>query len=221
MTGGLSDSMSVIYQARKPLILASASPRRQEYFQALGLDYQTRAADIDETPGPDEQPRAFVRRMALEKARAVMALCPDSWVVAADTVIDFAGSVLGKPRDAADAVAMLMRLSGKEHQVLTGICLGCGHEKVVVVRSVATRVLFAPFSELVARAYVVTGEPLDKAGAYGIQGKGAFLVKEVRGSYSNVVGLPLCELLSILEEHGVVEVAGASSGGRGDGEAHP
>lgn len=199
--------MHPIYHVRKPLILASASPRRREYFQDLGLTCQVHAPDIDETPWPNEEPQTFVRRMAVEKARAITALYPESWVVAADTVINFAGSVLGKPQDRAEAVSMLMRLSGQVHQVQTGVCLACAQEKVVAVQSVTTRVVFSPFSEKTARAYVATDEPLDKAGAYGIQGKGAFLVKEIMGSYSNVVGLPLCELLIMLEEHGVITTA--------------
>jgi len=199
--------MPSIYHVCEPLILASASPRRQGYFQDLGLTYQVHAADIDETSLPDEEPQAFARRMALEKARAVMALYPDSWVVAADTVVNLAGSVLGKPVNTEDAVSMLMRLSGKEHRVQTGICLACRRKTVLATQSVTTRVVFRLFPEKVARAYAATGEPLDKAGAYGIQGKGAFLVKEISGSYSNVVGLPLCELLAMLEEYGVIAVS--------------
>jgi len=198
--------MPTIYKVCKPLILASASPRRQRYFDDLGLTVRVHAADIDETPLPKENPQAFVQRMAEEKARVVMELNPESWVVAADTVVYFAGSVLGKPKDRKDAVSMLMQLSGEEHCVQTGICLGCHKENVITVHSVTTQVLFSRFSEKTAEAYAATGEPLDKAGAYGIQGKGAFLVKEIRGSYSNVVGLPLCELLAMLENYRVIEV---------------
>lgn len=199
--------MRPIYHTSKPLILASSSPRRQRYLHDLGLQYRVHAADIDEERLPGEEPQAFVRRLAVEKARPVMELFPASWVVAADTVVSLADSVLGKPQDSADAVSMLMQLSGKEHWVRTGICLACCQEGVVAVQSVTTRVLFSSFSEKVARAYVATGEPLDKAGSYGIQGQGAFLVKEITGSYSNVVGLPLCELLVMLEEHGVIAVS--------------
>jgi septum formation protein len=199
--------MPTIYEVCKPLILASASPRRQGYFRELGLAFQVHAADIDETPLAEENPQAFVERMAMEKARVVMALYPERWVVAADTVVNFAGFVLGKPKDREEAVSMLMRLSGQEHLVQTGICLGCQGEKVLAVQSVRTRVLFSRFSEKTAEAYAATGEPLDKAGAYGIQGKGAFLVKEIRGSYTNVVGLPLCELLALLEQYGVIAVS--------------
>ena len=199
--------MRSIYHARKPLILASASPRRQGYFQDLGLEYRVHPADIDEELLPEEKPQDFVKRMATEKAVSVMDLYPRSWIVAADTVVSLAGLVLGKPQNAVDAVSMLMALSGQEHWVQTGICLACRQEGIIVVQSVRTRVVFSPFSERVARAYVATGEPLDKAGSYGIQGQGAFLVKEVVGSYSNVVGLPLYELLVMLEEHGVIAVS--------------
>jgi septum formation protein len=198
--------MRPLYQTRKPLVLASASPRRQRYFQELGLEYSSHPADIAEVVRFEEDSQSYVRRMAEEKARLVMALYPESWIVAADTEVSLAGFVLGKPEDEKDAVAMLMRLSGKEHLVQTGICLACQQAGVVAVRSVTTRVVFSPFSEQVARAYAATGEPLDKAGAYGIQGQGAFLVQEVKGSYSNIVGLPLCDLLFLLEEHGVVAV---------------
>ncbi|MFH2124754.1 MAG: Maf family protein [Pseudomonadota bacterium] len=189
------------------MILASASPRRQGYLLDLGLEYRVHAADIDETPFPEEKPNAFVRRMAVEKARVVMDLYPDAWIVAADTVVSLADVILGKPKDRVDAVSMLMQLSGMEHWVRTGLCLACRQEGLVAVQSVATRVVFCSFPEEVAHAYVATGEPLDKAGSYGIQGKGAFLVKEIEGSYSNVVGLPLCELLGMLEDHGVITVA--------------
>jgi septum formation protein len=199
--------MLPIYHTSKPLILASSSPRRQGYLHDLGLQYRVHAADIDEELLPGEDPQDFVRRLAVEKARPVMELYPASWIVAADTVVSLADSVLGKPQDSADALSMLMQLSGKEHWVRTGMCLACRQEGVLAVQSVATRVLFSPFSEKVAQAYVATGEPLDKAGSYGIQGQGAFLVKEIMGSYSNVVGLPLCELLVMLEEHGVIAVS--------------
>jgi septum formation protein len=196
-----------IYHTRKPLILASSSPRRQSYFQDLGLDYRVHAADIDEQLRPEETAQAFVRRMAVEKARSVMDLYPESWIVAADTAVALAESVLGKPGDPAGAVSMLMQLSGREHRVLTGICLACRRDGVEAVQAVSTRVVFSLFSEEVALAYVATGEPMDKAGSYGIQGQGAFLVKEIIGSYSNVVGLPLSELLVMLEEYGVIAVS--------------
>ena len=188
----------------KSLVLASNSPRRRAYFADLGLLFSIHAADIDERVGPEENPEAFVRRMAGEKALAVRHMFPGSWIVASDTVVCLDQTILGKPRDMADAVAMLMSLAGREHIVRTGYCVTCEEENVQVVRSVATSVWFADFPLDVARAYAATGEPLDKAGAYGIQGKGAFLVEKVEGSYSNVVGLPLHEVLGELMHWGVV-----------------
>lgn len=196
-----------IFTTHKPLILASGSPRRRRYFQDLGLDFKVLTADIAETQHFDESPDAFVLRMAAEKAMAVMTLSPESWVVAADTVVVLDGAVLGKPRDRDDALAMLMRLSGREHCVRTGFCIGCLAENICIVDSSLTRVTFAGYSEDVARAYVATGEPLDKAGAYGIQGRGAFLALSVSGSYANVVGLPLQEVVARLCACGVLSPA--------------
>ncbi|MDP3480808.1 MAG: Maf family protein [Desulfoprunum sp.] len=193
-----------MFITRKSLVLASNSPRRREYFRDLGLRFTVHSADIDEQVATGEGPEAFVQRMAREKAMAVRHVFPDSWIVAADTVVCLDQSILGKPRDGEDAVAMLMSLAGREHVVRTGYCVTCEEENVLVVRSVATSVWFNDFSSDVAWAYTATGEPLDKAGAYGIQGRGAFLVEKVEGSYSNVVGLPLCEVLGELIHFGVI-----------------
>jgi septum formation protein len=189
----------------KSLVLASNSPRRKEYFHDLGLEFTTHSADIDERAGIDEDPDTFVLRMAGEKALAVRHLFPSSWVVAADTIVCLDRTILGKPRDADDAVAMLLALSGREHTVMTGFCVTCEEQDVHVLRSVASLVRFADFSEDVARAYAETGEPLDKAGAYGIQGKGAFLVTQVVGSYSNIVGMPLHEVVEELVRWQVIK----------------
>jgi septum formation protein len=195
-----------IFSTKKPLILASASPRRQKYLHDLGLVFSVRTANVAETQQPGEEPMDFVLRMAAEKAMVVMTMHPGSWVVAADTVVSLQTDVLGKPKDRDDAFTMLMRLSGREHCVQTGFCIGCYDENIRIVDSVVTRVTFAGFSEDIARAYVATGEPLDKAGAYGIQGRGAFLVTTLSGSYSNVVGLPLHEVLFHLQEYGVIGI---------------
>lgn len=194
----------MVFMTRKPLILASGSPRRKRYFEDLGLTFAVCTADVVETQRPGEHPDAFVIRMAEEKARVVMGEYPKSWVVAADTVVIHRDVVLGKPKDREEAVKILMRLSGEEHSVRTGFCIGCLNENERVLDCVATRVVFDDFSEDVARAYVATGEPLDKAGAYGIQGRGAFLVATVTGSYSNVVGLPLREVIAYLRQYGVI-----------------
>ena len=199
-----------IFSTEKPLILASGSPRRLGYFQDLGLIFTVRGADVVERELPGEAPEGLVLRMAAVKAGAVMDACPGSWVVAADTVVSLQGDILGKPKDEDDALLMLMRLSGREHCVHTGFCIGCRETHIRVVDSVVTRVTFADITEDTARAYVATGEPLDKAGAYGIQGQGAFLVKSLSGSYSNVVGLPLHEVIQYLLRYGVI--------GRGAGQ---
>ena len=131
-------------------------------------------------------------------------LYPSSWIVAADTVVCLDRTILGKPRDTDDAVAMLMALAGREHTVRTGFCLSCEEENILVLQAVASSVWFADFKADVARAYALTGESLDKAGAYGIQGRGAFLVSRIAGSYSNIVGLPLQEVVGELLRWGVI-----------------
>ncbi len=146
-------------------------------------------------------------RMAREKAAGVSAEFPDSWVISGDTVVCLGDKILGKPADEREAVALLMALSGREHLVKTGFCVAHRSRGVEIIRLVTTKVHFADFPESVAHAYVAAGESLDKAGAYGIQGKGIFLVKTIEGSYSNVVGLPLYELIEVLQAHGVIEPA--------------
>ena len=200
-----------MYRNHGPMILASASPRRQQFLDDLGLTFRVVAASVVEEPGAGETPSAFVRRMALEKAREVGRLYPATWIVSGDTVVSLNRRILGKPRDSDEALAMLLALAGTEHLVETAFCLCHGHLRVEVVESVVTRVRFAPFDEATARAYVATGECLDKAGAYGIQGKGSALVESISGSYSNVVGLPLCELVRTLLAHGVIKVAGPAA----------
>lgn len=171
----------------------------------MGLTFSVHTAAIDEQPEVDEDPAAFVIRMAREKAVAIREIFPESWIISGDTVVCLGRRILGKPADAEDAVDQLMALSGREHCVRTGFCVTHSRKSVEVSRSVTTKVRFAPFSEATARAYVATGESFDKAGAYAIQGVGACLVQAIEGSYSNVVGLPLCELLQILRECGVIE----------------
>lgn len=194
-----------MYHNRDELILASRSPRRRQYLEAMGLRFSIRTVAIDENPYDLESPVGFVERMAREKAVGVSAECPHCWVVSGDTVVCLGDKILGKPADEREAVALLLTLSGKKHFVRTGFCVAHASRGVEIVQSVTTKVHFAEFSESVARAYVATGESLDKAGAYGIQGKGAFLVKAIEGSYSNVVGWPLYELIEVLLDNGVIE----------------
>ncbi len=174
------------------LILASASPRRRELLEGLGLAFEVRPVDIDESPGEGEEAPALVRRLAREKAAAIENDGDsDDVVLAADTLVVLDGRVLGKPVDAADARHMLGRLAGRTHTVLTGVAirdLGSGDERVTVSSTEVTIGALDP--ERIAW-YVSTGEPMDKAGAYAIQGLGALLVESIRGNYTNVVGLPL------------------------------
>lgn len=179
-----------------PLILASASPRRAELLRQLGLAYEVRAADVDETWLSGEKPEAHALRLAEAKAAKVASAAPPGrWVLAADTIVTLDGAVLGKPKDAEDAAAMLRRLSGREHRVVTAFCLRRAPEGPEALRAVETAVRVKRLGEQEIAAYVRTGEPMDKAGAYGAQGVGAFLVEGIEGSYSNVVGLPLAEVV--------------------------
>jgi len=185
------------------VILASASPRRQELFERLGLPFSTQEADLEEVTLPGETPPEFALRMALDKAMKVGRQRPDAWVVGADTVVVGMGRILGKPRDAGQAAAMLALLSGRTHRVLTGVgCVRRGRRPVGFVE--CSRVTFHHLRGADIDAYVRGGEPLDKAGAYGIQGGAAKFVRRLEGSYTNVVGLPLERLrevfLSILKE---------------------
>ncbi|HZI12318.1 MAG TPA: Maf family protein [Myxococcus sp.] len=182
------------------LVLASASPRRREFLSQLGIHFTVSAADIDETPQPGEEAGAYVLRLAREKARAVAVRHPGAWVLAADTTVALGAELLGKPRDAEEARAMLGRLSGRTHEVHTGVALAGRHEEALVVR---TRVTFRTLGAGEIAWYAGTGEPLDKAGAYAVQGKGGFLVASVEGSPTNVIGLPLGETLALLEKAGV------------------
>lgn len=178
------------------LTLASASPRRRLLLEQLGYAVDVRPADLDETPREGEDAVNYALRLACEKARGA----PEP-ALAADTVVHLEGRLYGKPRDAEEAVAMLRALSGRVHLVTTATCLRAGG--VQRLRAVTTRVRFRTLSEGELRGYVATGEPMDKAGAYGIQGVGGFLVESIDGSYSNVVGLPLAEVLEDLTAAGL------------------
>ncbi len=183
----------------RPLTLASGSPRRAELLEQIGLAFSVQVPAIDETPRLGEAAAAYVERMAREKARAIPA--DDSVVLAADTVVVLDGQILGKPRDKEDAVATLLALGGRTHEVLTAIAVTDGrtlHSEVV-----ATAVTFVPIDADLAKAYVATGESADKAGSYGIQGIGGILAERIKGSYSAVVGLPLAETERALIRFGV------------------
>jgi septum formation protein len=170
------------------LVLASRSPRRAELLKAAGFEFTVRVADIDETPREGEDSRDYVLRLAEEKARAVEA-GDDEVVLAADTTVVLGNEIMGKPADAADAARMLRALAGQRHEVITAICL---RRKDRVICDIATTsVWFAPLSDTEIADYVASGEPMDKAGAYGIQGLASKFVERIEGSYTNVVGLPV------------------------------
>ena len=183
------------------LILASASPRRRDLLRLVGLEPLVRPADIDESARDSEPAEEYVRRLATEKALAVAGESGQSVVLAADTAVVLDGQLLGKPNDPDDAAAMLRRLAGVTHQVATGVAV-VGSDAAVAQRVVLTSVTMTPLSDDAIRAYVATGEPLDKAGGYGIQGRAAAFVERIDGSYTNVVGLPLAETLVLLREAG-------------------
>lgn len=177
-----------------PLLLASGSPRRRELLDQIAVRHEVAPMDVDETPRPGEAPEELVERLARDKAVAARGhAAPGQWVLAADTVVVVDGEALGKPADAAEAAAMLRRLSGRGHEVITGMALWREGE-TMRSRHVRTEVRMRPLSEADIAAYWATGEPRDKAGAYAIQGRGAAFVESVRGSCSNVIGLPLFEL---------------------------
>lgn len=186
------------------LFLASASPRRRELLAQIAVPCVTQIASIDENPLPAEPAAAYVERLAREKARAgLLALGgrKDAVVLGADTAVVLDGRILGKPVDFAESRAMLQALSGRSHQVMTAVALVGGDREAA--RVVSTEVSFRPISEAEIEAYWASGEPCDKAGSYGIQGLAAVFVNRLQGSYSAVVGLPLCETAELLGEFGI------------------
>jgi nucleoside triphosphate pyrophosphatase len=179
-----------------PLILASSSPRRHQLLTMLGIPHRVEPANVQEIRLPREAPAAYVKRLARDKARAVAG----AWVLGADTTVALGDEILEKPADAEDAVKMLQRLQGRRHEVLTAVCLRADGAEYEATDT--TAVLFRPASEQLLRAYVATGEPLDKAGAYGIQGYGAALIERVEGDFFGVMGLPLRLVLDLMAQAG-------------------
>jgi septum formation protein len=184
-----------------PLILASQSPRRKALLADLGLRLKIVSPRVAERPGAQESPRAFSRRLAREKAEAAARKYPRHWVLGADTVVVLEKTILGKPAGTREATVFLGRLSGRTHRVITSFCLTRKDSGFSITKSVASAVTFKAVTRNEIDWYVKTGEPLDKAGGYAIQGKGAFLVRKITGSYTNVVGLPVAEVLEALETY--------------------
>ncbi len=182
------------------VILASQSPRRRELLAQIGLVHEVRPAHIDESVHPGEEPVPHCERLARDKAHTLALQYPDALVIGSDTIVVIDGAILGKPSDAADAMAMLERLSGREHTVYTAVAVARGERALSAVEAV--RVQFRALTREQIEAYVRTGEPMDKAGAYGIQGFGATMVARIDGDYFAVMGLPLGRLVELLSGMG-------------------
>ena len=185
------------------IVLASGSPRRRELLTRMGIaDFDVRVPETEETYPPNLTPRETVEYISREKARAAAALCrPDEIVITADTMVFLDDQRLGKPQDEADALRMLTALQGRRHTVCTGVTVRQGDR--VLTESEATGVIFRPAEESELRAYIATGEPMDKAGSYGVQGKGALLVERLEGDFFNVMGLPVLRLSRMLAQFGI------------------
>ena len=194
-----------IFRSRRPIVLASASPRRRELLASVGLEFSINSCkDPEPLPEPGEAPGDYALRMAAHKTGEISVESPDCVIIGADTIVTFEDVILGKPQDADDAVRMLTELSGRTHQVITACCVYYPHLLQIEGFTVSTDVVMRASRRETLEAYVATGEPMDKAGAYAIQGIGGFLVERIDGSYSNVVGLPLSDLLDELLEREVV-----------------
>lgn len=198
-----------------PVILASQSPRRRELLALIGVRHEIRPADIDESLIQGESARAYVERLAREKVEAIPA--PHAVTIGSDTTVVVDGDILGKPTDESDAFTMLRRLSGRSHVVMTAVAVRWRNRMVSAIEEV--KVEFRPLSDAEIYAYIATGEPMDKAGAYGIQGYGATIVDRVEGDYFAVMGLPLNRLTRLLESLGVVYSFGALCAAQRDGTA--
>lgn len=189
---------------KEEVMLASQSPRRREYMALLGVPYRCQSPQVDETRCNVRRPDRRCVALARQKAMAVADDYPQAWCIGADTLVVVDDEILGKPRDEADAYGMLQRIQGRSHLVYTGVCLYrkktdeqlCGYRR--------TRVWFAPMSAQQIRAYIRTGEPMDKAGAYGIQGRAAAYIQKIEGCYFNVVGLPVQLLAELCKQAGVL-----------------
>jgi septum formation protein len=186
------------------LILASKSARRRYLLKQAGLSFSVIPSGFDESSVPVSDPYNYVKVLAESKAKDISDRYPESWVIGADTIVVIAGQILGKPASRSDAREMLKSLSGQTHVVLTGYCICCKAKNRYFSETIRTEVVFKKLTDEEIEWYIHTKEPFDKAGAYAIQGLGTFLVKSVKGSYTNVVGLPVCEVIEILIKEGVI-----------------
>ena len=188
------------------MILASKSPRRRYLLQQAGLEFSIIPSEFDERSVALSSPEAYVRVSAESKAQDIARKYPDSWIIGADTIVFIDNRILGKPVSVEQARQMLLSLSDKTHRVLTGYCICHKSRQCLFSEAVSTEVQFKKLTRDEIDWYIRSGEPFDKAGAYAIQGLGTFLVRRINGSYTNVVGLPVCEVLEFLIQNGVVEL---------------
>ena len=191
-------------EAELTIILASASPRRSELLESAGVCFRVVPGDIPEEPFPGEEPVDHVLRLAEEKAREVAKTTEGRFFIGADTIVLCDGEIMGKPKDAADAERMLKKLSGIPHEVVTGFAVFDRERRGAIREAVRTKVYFKQLRDEEIHAYIATGCPFDKAGAYAIQGGAAHMVQRIEGSYTNVVGLPLCEVVEALRRIGAL-----------------
>ena len=189
---------------KNAIVLASESTRRVDILRTLGVSFSIMPPGIDERRKPYESPKDYVLRIAYEKARKVGDLFPDKWIIGADTVVVHKGKVLGKPKADEDAVAMLKRLRANWHKVFTGYCILNASKQIVYQDVAETKVFIKDLTDDEIAKYVGTSEPFDKAGSYAVQGRGGYMVKEIKGSYTNVVGLPICEITEALLSLGIL-----------------
>ena len=190
------------------LILASKSPRRRYLLEKAGLQFRIIPSELDESSMILSSPESYVKSLAVAKAGQISDRYPDNWIIGADTIVFIDNAILGKPASREEARAMLTSLNAKTHQVLTGYCICHKASEHLFSECVTTDVSFRNLTEKEIEWYIDSGEPFDKAGAYAIQGIGSFLVKRINGSYTNVVGLPVCEVLEYLIKNGIVELSG-------------
>lgn len=187
------------------IILASASPRRMELLESAGVQFEVHASNIPEEPLPGEPAVDFAARAAKDKAVEIASRVEGDFFIGADTIVFCDGEIMGKPVDEADAARMLRKLSGIPHEVITGYAIYDKARDAFLSNAVTTRVYFKPLRDEEIKAYVATGCPMDKAGAYAIQGGAAYMVEKIEGSYTNVVGLPLCEVVEALRTIGAIQ----------------
>ena len=188
------------------IILASKSPRRKDLLEQLGLKIKIVPSNINEASISIKNPEKYVKALSLLKAKDIAFFYPDDWVLGADTIVVFDDQILGKPTSKTDAIAMLNKLNNCEHSVFTGFSIVNQEKNSIITQFVETKVFFKYLTQREIQWYVNTEEPVDKAGSYAIQGIGAFLVKGIFGSYSNVIGLPVCEVVEILMDLNIIQI---------------